>query len=107
MFITTRQQKASKPYKCEVCGKKIAKGQKYEYRFWADGDTYYSRLHLDCAQEVDDYCRENDYDEYDVDAMRQDFIEQKCSVCKNRKDQCEPNRYCWCEKFKEGKKNGK
>lgn len=36
-FFTARQQKASKPYECEVCGKKISSGTKYEYRFWKDG----------------------------------------------------------------------
>lgn len=101
-FFTFREQKASKPYECEVCGKKIAPGTIYEYRFWKDcGDTYYSRLHLKCAQAVDDYCRENGYDEYDLDAMRQDFIEAKCSVCKKNTGRCEPNRNSWCDKFKE------
>ncbi|MCX4355916.1 MAG: hypothetical protein OSJ43_06780 [Oscillospiraceae bacterium] len=107
-FFTFRQQTASKPYKCEVCGKTIPAGEKYEYRFWKEGnDTFSSRLHLDCAQAVDDYCRENDYDEYDIGAMRQNFIEQKCSVCSNHKGRCKPNRHCWCEKFKEDKQNGK
>lgn len=101
-FFTYREQRASKPYVCEVCKKKIAPGTTYEYRFWKDsGDVFYSRYHLDCARAVDDYCRENNYDECDIDAMRQDFIETKCTVCKNAK-QCEPNKHSWCDKFKEG-----
>ncbi len=102
-FFTARQQKASKPYECEVCGRKISSGTKYEYRFWKDGgSTYYSRMHLECAEAVDDYCRENDYDEYDLVAMRQNFIEEKCCVCKKRTKRCKPNRKSWCDKFEEG-----
>lgn len=102
-FFTFREQRASKSYKCDICGKKITKGTVYEYRFWKDnGVTYQSRLHLDCAQAVDNYCHENNYDEYDRDTMRLDFVENKCSVCKNRTGQCKPNRNSWCDKFKEG-----
>lgn len=59
-------------------------------------------MHLECAEAVDDYCRENDYDEYDLGAMRQNFIEEKCCVCKKRTKRCKPNRKSWCDKFEEG-----
>lgn len=92
--IGSDEHKARKPYVCDMCGREIAVGDKYENIFCKDLDcgkiiTY--RLHERCGMVENMFCRIHGSipDEMSYREVGKIMQEEYCSECANRcSDRC-------------------
>lgn len=68
-FVCSHLRKATKRYRCYLCGERIEMGDDHEYRTGANEDGFWSmRIHHECAQEVDED-RDFDWEGFDEGSL--------------------------------------
>jgi hypothetical protein len=96
-FWTTLTPIAHKEYICDLCGGKIAVGEKYE-RFSGknDGEMFDIKHHLLCAEIIRQYCDYIDDQEYDADSAYEWVQETVCAGCEHYDDERDDYTPCTC-----------
>ena len=86
---------ARKEHRCEMCGRKIARGEQYVYQSgkW-DGDFFTRKLHRQCNLLLYDYCTEVD-EEFTYSSVLEYAEEQYCHDCEHAA--CNDDREGWTE----------
>lgn len=78
-FANTAKHKAQKVYVCDLCGGKIATGEKYvRYCGKYDGEFFAYKYHDECQKVIDAYLRETCECEYDEESISEWLNEAVC-----------------------------
>ena len=90
-FFTSTYPKARKEYKCDLCGQKIEKGEKYHrYSGKYDGDLFDDKYHLICQKIINAYCEASTEGEYTNDEIYDWLRDDYCPDCAMyANDECE------------------
>ena len=90
-FSRSAKYTAKKPHKCFLCDEEISKGEKYErYTGKYDGDFFDQCFHRSCAALIDEFARDQQEEEYDVDWVSDWLYGRVCDDCTG-KDDCNEN----------------
>lgn len=82
---------AKKPHKCFLCGSEIAAGEKYErYSGRYDGEFFDQCFHGDCITILDEFCRDQQDEEYQQVWVADWLRGRVCDDCQ-KKESCEEN----------------
>jgi len=95
-FWNVRQIKASrKPGKCFLCRGTIELGDPYtRYSGKYEGEFFDNKFHIECFDLVNNYCFDENEDEWDHDAVSDWITDTACRGCENYDDgDCERNNY--------------
>ena len=86
-FFNSTFPKARKEYKCDLCGEKIEKGQKYHrYSGKYDGELFDDKYHCVCQKIINAYCDWASEREYTNDEIYDYLHDEYCLDCKKYED---------------------
>lgn len=103
-FYRWSEPTARKEYRCELCGDKIAKGEKHIRECGKyDGDLFDIRNHVLCREFVKTYLNDVGGTEWDSDSVQEWIRDKVCYDCEHGwygDDTCEEDEFC-CKKVLE------